>query len=177
MHRSVPFGVILFCIIAVFPMAKVQASTSAGEQAYRQGDYAKALREFTKEGSPRAWYYLGVMYHNGEGVRRDRDRAAKWTRMAADQGIVEAQVNLGAMYYGGEGVRKDRIEAIKWFRKAAQQGDGKARRNLKALLEPGNGNNDRSASQQTSRREIGTEKAQLSRLGRNSHDREEEAVD
>jgi len=48
---------------------------------------------------------LGHMYHHGllpTGVPQDDKTAAKWLRLAAEQGIVEAQYNLGLMYQDGE---------------------------------------------------------------------------
>ncbi len=64
---------------------------------------------------------MGV-YQFGEGVPQDHREAAKWVRMAADQGQAMAQDWLARMYLRGEGVTKDREEAAKWFRKAAEQG-------------------------------------------------------
>ena len=38
------------------------------------------------------------MYQNGRGVPQDDAEAAKWFRLAAEQGDAEAQHNLGVMY-------------------------------------------------------------------------------
>ena len=40
---------------------------------------------------PHGQYNLGFMYENGRGVRRDRLEAARWYRMAADQGHENAR--------------------------------------------------------------------------------------
>ena len=63
------------------------------------------------------------MYQDGKGVSKDEDEAAKWYRMAAEQGLTDAQVSLGQMYKDGQGVPQDDIEAAKWYRMAAEQGD------------------------------------------------------
>ncbi len=43
------------------------------------------------EGNPEAQYQLGIMYAKGDGVNKDRDRANKWLRKAANQGHAKAQ--------------------------------------------------------------------------------------
>jgi TPR repeat protein len=73
------------------------------------------------------------MYANGEGVGRDLKEAAKWYRLAADQGQVVALNALGIMYATGEGVGADAAEAEKLFRQAAAQGDEQAKGNLEIL--------------------------------------------
>ena len=51
---------------------------------------------------------------NGEGVPKDRKAAAKWCRLAADQGDANAQKNLGAMCRYGDGVVKNNLLACMW---------------------------------------------------------------
>ena len=78
------------------------------------------------EGDAKVHNNFGLMYANGDGVRKDVRKAVKWYRKAADQGLADAQFNLGVMYANGEGVAKDEAEAVKWYRKAAEQGDAEA---------------------------------------------------
>jgi TPR repeat protein len=49
-------------------------------------------------------------------------QAAKWFRLAADQGHGFAQESLAGLYWSGAGVRQDYTEAAKWYRNAADQG-------------------------------------------------------
>jgi TPR repeat protein len=51
------------------------------------------------------------MYRKGQGVPLDDTEAAKWCRLAADQGDPDAQAFLGTMYYAGQGVPQDYKEA------------------------------------------------------------------
>ena len=51
----------------------------------------------------------------------DYATAAKWYRLAGEQGHVAAQLFLGLMYDEGQGVPQDYVEAAKWFRKAADR--------------------------------------------------------
>ena len=53
---------------------------------------------------------------------QDYAEAAKWFRIAAEQGHADAQCDLGACYRDGRGVVQDYQEAIAWFTKAAAQG-------------------------------------------------------
>lgn len=54
------------------------------------------------------------MYQVGEGVPQGDADAAKWTRLATEQGDALAQFKLGGMYYSGQGVPQDHAEAVKW---------------------------------------------------------------
>ncbi len=49
-------------------------------------------------GSLHAQNNLAAMYAYGQGVPRASPRAARWQRLAADQGYAIAQYNLGMMY-------------------------------------------------------------------------------
>ena len=64
----------------------------------------------------------GDKYYEGIGVRREFHEAAKWYRMAAEEGNAEAQNMLAYMLYNGQGVEKNLTEAFKWFSMAANQG-------------------------------------------------------
>ncbi len=66
------------------------------------------------------------MYHDGYAVRQDYHEAAKWYRLAAEQGHAGGQFNLGLMHWLGVGAPHDYAEAVTWFRRAADQGDEKA---------------------------------------------------
>ena len=70
------------------------------------------------------------MYRDGEDLPQDDAEAARWYRLAAEQGHAEAQGNLGVMYASGRGVSQDYGEALRWFRLAADQGHAPAQRNL-----------------------------------------------
>ena len=111
----------------------------SGLAAYRQGDYAGALREFQAEGDPAGDFAVGVMAYKGEGVARDPYAAADWFRRAAGQGHAAAQYNLGLLYLRGEGAGKDRREAARWFQLAAEQGNAKGQIFLGGMYARGEG--------------------------------------
>jgi TPR repeat protein len=86
------------------------AGFKEGLSAYRQGDYAKALKEWqplAEQGDAVAQFNLGLMYANGQGVPQDYKEALKWFRKAAEQGVASAQHNLGVMYAFGQGMPQD----------------------------------------------------------------------
>lgn len=67
---------------------------------------------------------------DGKGVPEDRTVAAKWYRVAADQGHADAQHGLSNCYWLGWGVTQDYAEAARWNRKAAEQGHTDAQLSL-----------------------------------------------
>ena len=86
-----------------------------------------------------AQYYLGACYAEGVGVVRNMIEAAKWYRMAADQGEPLGQRSIGLCYAKGEGVAKDMIYAAKWYLRAAEQGDALAQNYLGSCYLNGDG--------------------------------------
>ena len=120
----------------------VEADVKTGAQAFRAGDYAAALREFSaaaEKGDSNAQHALGLMYAQGVGVPRDRTIAAEWFRKAAEQGHPQSQHNLAVSYLTGIGVARDHAQAADWFRKAAEQGDARAQNNLGHMYAAGTG--------------------------------------
>jgi len=107
---------------------KTHAQLASGIQAYKAGDYKKALKIFkplAEQGSAAAQFNLGNMYLYGEGVPQDYADAVKWYRIAAEQGDAEAQAMLGIMYLNGEGVPQDNVQALKWFNLSGSRSQGK----------------------------------------------------
>ena len=69
-----------------------------------------------------AQYNLGVAYANGDGVLQDDAEAARWYRLAADQGYPAAQFNLGMAYANGWGVPRDLINGYMWVNLSVMRG-------------------------------------------------------
>ena len=108
------------------------ADFQKGVTAYKSGDYATTLREWTplaEQGDASAQYNLGLMYQNGQGVPQDYKTAVKWYTLAAEQGYASAQNNLGTMYGNGTGVIQDNVYAHMWWNIAASSGDKDASEN------------------------------------------------
>ena len=79
--------------------------------------------------------------YDGTDVGQDQTEAAKWYRLAAEQGNATAQFNLGLKYELGEGIPKNYTESVKWYRLAAEQGNAQAQYNLGVMYENGEGVN------------------------------------
>ncbi len=75
----------------------------------------------------------------GEGVPQDDTEAARWFRLAGEQGDANAQNNIGAMYAAGRGVPQDYAKALKWFQLAAEHGHAGAQNNLGIMYDRGEG--------------------------------------
>ena len=123
LHRTLtPIVFILFLFI--WPIL-AHADFQAGLDAYNQGDYATALKEWrplAEQGDATAQFNLGVMYNFGQGVPQDYQEAVRWYRLAAEQGYAPAQFNLGFLYDKSLGVPQDYAQAREWYLKAAEQG-------------------------------------------------------
>jgi TPR repeat protein len=115
------------------PGSTAWADMAVGTEAFAVKDYKRAYREFEsawKAGDPRAAYNLGMMHGGGYGVANSNMEAAKWYRLAADQGVNEAMDILGSWYLRGVGVRKDPHMALAFFMRAATAGFAPSRYHL-----------------------------------------------
>ena len=121
-----------------------------GEDAYDNGDYAAALREWQPlayEGNSDAQTRIGFMYYKGLGVQKSHRTAVNWYTLAANQGFAAGQARLGFMYDFGRGVKKSEVLAVRWYRRAADQGNPFAQLSLGKMYAEGRGvlRNDRLA--------------------------------
>ena len=130
------------CLTIAVLLGSVGCDESAdfqkGYTAYKGGDYATALRNWTplaEQGHATAQYNLGLMYRNGKGVPQNHKTAVKWYKLAAEQGHTKSQFNLGAMYYTGEGVTQDNVYAYMWYNIAASSGNETASKNRDIVAE------------------------------------------
>ena len=118
--RRIFLGILVLVALAMPAMADFKA----GVKAAGKKDYVTALKEFrrlAKKGHAGAQFNLGLMYHQGLGVKKDYVVARRLYRIAAKEGNPVAANNVGMMYKLGHGVEKDNLEAVRWFRKAAEK--------------------------------------------------------
>ena len=137
-----PSVLIIFTVLLVSCIPDREPSLDRGYQAYEQGNYARALREWrplAEEGDAVAQYNLGLMYDQGHGIAQDYSEAMRWYGLAAQQGKAQAQFNVGDMHEAGDGVPQDHAEAMSWYRQAAEQGHAEAQSSLGALYQTGLG--------------------------------------
>jgi TPR repeat protein len=79
------------------------------------------------------------MYYEGMGTPPNFEEAAKWYRLAAEQGDPGAQFSLAVMLILGDGIKKNKKEAVNWIIEAANQNEPRAQFALGVLLFFGDG--------------------------------------
>lgn len=117
----------------------VQAGTyEQGLIAYSAGNYVEAgqhLMIAAEKGAPGAEHMLMRLFSEGHLSALDSEKEIlKWTRKAADNGIMQAQFALGEIYARHPDTVKD---AVTWYRKAAEQGHPDALYRLGEILSTG----------------------------------------
>ena len=108
--------------------------------AFRRGDISTAMEflvPLAEQGDVRAQMNLGTLNYNA--ATPNYEAAAKWFRLAAEQGEALAERYLGYMYANGQGVARDDREAVKWYGRAAEQGDADAQAGLAAMYSAARG--------------------------------------
>ena len=76
-------------VLLFSPTEGWSADYQKGVDAYNEGDYATALREWeplAEQGDALVQFNLGFMYDNGYGVPQNYKTALKWYRRSAEQG-------------------------------------------------------------------------------------------
>ena len=142
--------------IAVAAMMFVVASTSmpsaapelqnlgsAMDSSAIPGQYeSAAISKFklaAKKGDSSARVRLGLMYHEGDGVARNREQAAQWFQLAARDQQPAGQAALGYLHENGLGVSQDFGKALTWYRKAADRNNSWAQYRLALMYRDGRG--------------------------------------
>jgi TPR repeat protein len=83
--------------------------------------------KLAKVGDEDAQMAVARHYELGNKVKRSRLEAAKWYRLAMEQGNVEAQLRLARLVHqGGDGLNQDFIMAAQLYREAAELGNAEA---------------------------------------------------
>ena len=94
MNRLLILPVLLLTLLVETPA--FSADFQKGYAAYKSGDYATTLREWTplaEQGYAMAQFNLGAMYANGNGVIQDNVYAHMWSNIAASNGNKDAVTN------------------------------------------------------------------------------------
>ncbi|NOX91630.1 MAG: sel1 repeat family protein [Gammaproteobacteria bacterium] len=109
-----------------------------GLMAYAVGNYVKAGQHFMSAadaGIVGAEHMLMRLFEENKLYARDiQAETLKWTRRAAEKGVVHAQLSLGKIYAEKQG---DVKTAVEWYRKAAAQGHPDAYYQLGAVFAKG----------------------------------------
>jgi hypothetical protein len=106
--------------------------------AYNAGRFSEAAASFNQaaaQGHAESQYILSTMYDAGKGVPKDGAQAARWERMAAEQGHLYAQANLSFRCYSAG----DLAGAFEWCQRAADGELAWAQYNLGLMYQQGEG--------------------------------------
>lgn len=123
-------------------LGDAEAQNNLGNMLLSVGDYKHAeywYLQASGQGIADAYYNLGAMYFNGEGVPQDFDRALELFRQGAKRGSGRAAFEIGLMYYSGKGVAVDVQQELNWYRQAARLRIAAADYNLAIMYHNGEG--------------------------------------
>jgi uncharacterized protein len=126
--------------------APAQPSKPSGYGAWLSGWWQTATSWWSKpapkpltRAEAEAALKQGRAYDTGEGVARDRAKAAELYRRAADAGNTTAMFYMGVFSGNGIAMKKDTAQAAQWYRKAAAGGVSEAMFNLALAYDKGDG--------------------------------------
>lgn len=125
MSRSLRVVLLVMLSVLLGACVTKPPTVAQGLELFDNGDYAKAIEildKLAQEGDAQAQQALGVMYENGQGVKKDETRALQLFRQAASKNNESAQYLLGTILERKAGLTNNQSEAIKWYRLAATNG-------------------------------------------------------
>lgn len=93
----------------------------------------------SKEHQAEAYYGLGQLYWQGDGVPQDQEKAVRFFRKAAKLDSAPAQCVLAQACFHGKGTAEDKEQAIHWAQLAARQGYAEAQNDLACYYSLGQG--------------------------------------
>ena len=137
-HRAAAAVLLGLSMLLIVPALRAQQTAGQLRTRAEQGDAAalSALRAQATQGDATSQYELAGLYADTDGpLTRDILEAARWLRLAAEQGHEAAQLSLGVFYLVGEGVPQDPVQTERWFRRAAEQGNAVAQHHLGHLYQ------------------------------------------
>ena len=115
----------------------VIAMTELGTLYYFGKDYKNALKYFSKAYNlgerDTSANFIGLMYYDGQGLKKDYKKAARFLQESVKTGNPMAMNMMGILYVTGRGVSQDKIKAYKVWMKAAKLGLKNAQDNLDRL--------------------------------------------
>ena len=149
MSRSFRFRAALACLVLAAPLLLPQgllfpqflaAAHARNASASPSAATLPQLIERAERGDALAQLRLGNALERGNlGVPQNFIEAARWYRLAAEQGVAEAQFNLALMYRDGQGVSKSALRAHIWLNIAQSRyrKSDRTKRDLAVMLREG----------------------------------------
>ena len=119
------FLLVLVCVVLVIKYAR--ADFTGAWEAYEQGQYNIAVREFLRcaeRGHDKCQLYLGDIYSYGHGTIVRKDKALEWYLKSARQKNSSAAGRLSSWYVHNLGGEEGRVKSYMWFKIAKALGEG-----------------------------------------------------
>ncbi len=116
---------VLLVLFTMACSADTEVDLARAEAYALDGDFAPAWciwEPLAAAGNETAQFNLGWLYHNGNGVAANDERARQLWEQAAQSGHAEAQMALAMLYGQKGGSVEDQVQAVNWYREAAAQG-------------------------------------------------------
>jgi hypothetical protein len=148
-YRTLGPGILLILALLAFGVigpslgahaAAKNPAVQEGVSAFNAGAFQIALQKLkplAKAGNPEADYWMGRMYEDGLGVKKDVNKAIEYYTTSADKGWQNAKLRLGEIYFHGTEVLQNFAKARKWLERAAFDGKSLAQRDLGTLYANG----------------------------------------
>jgi TPR repeat protein len=105
-------------------------------------DFPKAAEYFrraSEQGDNDATYALAMLYKEGTGVAKDRQKAVQLLKVAAEEQHISSMVDYAIAVFNGDGVEKDESLAGKFFLRAAGRENPIAQNRIARMLANGRG--------------------------------------
>ena len=124
------------------PLNEIEIRYNDARMAFLFGQFEVAYKAWVplaNVGYAKAQAAIAWMYHTGNGVDKDMNKAIEWYKKAALQGHPIAQNNLGVFFENGTNVPVNEKVAVDWYRNAAESGYSYAQYNLGRMYAEGRG--------------------------------------
>jgi hypothetical protein len=134
--------ILLVTLILPFSSVVLANDYQLGIYELNRGQFKAAMAQFeplAEDGFTPAQYQLAMMYKNGQGVRKNTQKAFELLTLAAKQNDSDAQFDLSLMYSEGNVVEKDLIKAFNLMTRSANKGLASAQYNLGVMYANGTG--------------------------------------
>ncbi len=108
---------------------EIKVYADNGDMYYQKKDYYSAFENYiiaANNHDVKSQYYLGYMYENGLGTKKDVVKAWGWYTLSADGGYDEAESALALLYLKD----KDTANAEKWLTVSAEKGNDQSQYHL-----------------------------------------------
>ena len=105
--------------LGLFSFCEAQADFEGAWEAYQNGEYNFAVREFlwcAEKGNDLCQLYLADIYYYGHGTIVRRDKATYWYTKSAKQKNADAAQRLFALYSRTRSIPGSNVKAYMWFK-------------------------------------------------------------